>query len=125
MTTEQTTAPRVLAHGDGIRLAAWASPSFATVFGIEGYALANNRDPQADRARAVERGHPVVGSIHTGSTLTDSRAFYERERERYAAAVVLEPGQIVEIEGARYRVEVVRGNDQFPRNSDPIRFVPA
>ena len=113
-----------LKHGDFIRGAAWVAPFYASVFGSDGYAAERGRDPAVERARCIERGHALVGSIYSGAVLTTSVAFREQEAARYASAVALSEGDLAVIEGAVYRVQFVRGNERGPRNSDPIRFVP-
>lgn len=119
-----------LTHNQPIRLAAWADNASATVFTTRGYAIENGRDPDACEARARANGHALNSSIYSSGTLVGDRAYgkllLEKELAAAKAAVTLEPGQVVEIDGRPYTVRVARGNDgRYPVNCDPIHFDPA
>jgi hypothetical protein len=115
---------KILSYDQTVRLTAWDSMSYARVFTIEGYARKHGDDVATSVARAIEYGHELAATIQLGATLTTSRSFYERERVAAASAETLVPGEVVEIEGRRYEVVVVCGNERAPRNSDPIKFRP-
>ncbi len=120
-------AHHVLTDGQRIRGAQWGCATSATVFAIGGYF--NGCGYSAERTaelirRAKERGDAMAGSIYTGATLTDSKAFYALQMEQAASAVTLADGDTAEIEGVTYLVRFNPGNVDAPRNSDPIRFIP-
>jgi hypothetical protein len=124
-TTIAQAATVTLTHGELVRLASWSS-SYASVGSVEGYTASY----QGDVARALERaqanGHELAWTVNVGASLVaDGGAYYARENARVAGATILEDGQRVLIEGRPYRVRVVPGNaGEFPKNSDPIKFVP-
>ena len=107
---------KALNHNDLVKLASWVN-SYAKVGTLNGYC------PEfADKAR--ERGNDEAWTSQAGAMITNDKSYYEREQAKVAAAVVIAHGETVEIEGNLYRVHVNKGNDgEFPRNSDPIRFI--
>lgn len=108
-----------LSNGQYVRLATWTH-SVASVGTLESMGL----KPET-LAMCRNRRDPEAWTVYAGSTISDSKAFYERDRARVAGATVIADGETVEIEGKAYRVRVVEGNaGSSPRNSDPIRFVP-
>lgn len=130
--------PTVLTFGQPIRAARWLG-SFATTFSVEGSVRRDNagnrgglppRDMDAIVKRAVDLGHPLAGSIFIGHAITArgpaSDIRYHNERLQYEAAEVLEPGQLVSIEGRLYTTSFPqKGNlRDFPALSDPIHFTP-
>lgn len=118
-------APVELHYEQPIRLAEWTA-GHATVFTIEGYARKAGEDPEKALARARERGHAIAGSIHTGFALVnDGGRHAAKQRQLFDLAVVLRPGQEVEIEGRRYTVAVPSSQyGRTPKVSDPISFIP-
>lgn len=107
-----------LNHNDLIKLVSWAN-SYAKVGTLNGYC-----PDFADKAR--ERGEDEAWTVYAGSSLSSDKSYYDRERAKFKAAVVIAHGDTVEIEGKFYTVHVNRGNDgAFPRNSDPVRFIAA
>jgi hypothetical protein len=118
-----------LGAGDAVYVAGWTGiydDATATVFTVRDYAARHGKDPDAAEADAVARGHEIVATIYTGSTLLGDRAAAARQnaemKAKRAAAIELKNGQWVAIEGRLYTVRVVRGNEAGPRNSDPIKF---
>jgi NAD(P)H-hydrate repair Nnr-like enzyme with NAD(P)H-hydrate dehydratase domain len=112
-----------LSHGALVRLAAWTN-SFAKVRTLAGYATERGYGPEFAEARRL-RGEPEAWALFGGTVLSEDKSFYAREAAKYATAVVVFKGQTVEIEGKRFTVRVVKGNEgRFPRNSDPISFAP-
>jgi hypothetical protein len=108
-----------LSNGQYVRLATWTH-SVASVGTLDGMAL----KPET-LAMCRNRRDPECWTVYAGSTISDSKAFYERDRARVAGATVIADGETVEIEGKQYRVRVIPGNaGSSPRNSDPIQFVP-
>lgn len=124
--TNQTQTPIALQHGTRVRLASWTALQSATVFTIAGYAVSNGEDPNVARDRALAHGHSIIpDTINTGGALHDCAELRQRERKEWEAAVVLNPGDVVLIEGLAYRVEPRQGNEgRWARNSDPIAFRP-
>ena len=49
---------------------------------------------------------------------------HKREKERLASAKVVKDGEVVKIEKKKYRIKVMPGNSDWPRNSDPIHLIP-
>jgi hypothetical protein len=106
-----------LNHDDLIRISSWTS-SFATVGTLEGYCPDH-------AAKQRDQGCPEVWSGYTGSCISSSPSFYEKHRAEVASAIVIEDGDLVTVEGSFYRVFVIEGSGgEFPRNSDPVHFVP-
>ena len=108
-------------HGDRIRLASWvyATASVATLIGFH-----KGDEAAAAASRARHPKEPEVFAVFAGTVLSDSRSFYERDKALHAAAVVVADGETVEVDGLRYAIKVMSGNDgRFPRNSDPIHFI--
>lgn len=121
---------KILTHNQPIRLAAWADDASATVFTTRGYAIEHGQDPDKTEARARHHGHELNGSIYSSGALVGDRAYGKQLRDARiaaaAAAVTLERGEVVEIDGRRYAVHIARGNDgRYPVNCDPIHFLPA
>jgi hypothetical protein len=129
--TDTTNPARVLRHGDRVRLATWAAPYDRTtveVGTVRGYATEYRKDPAEAYARARKNGHEIAWTLHAGTALTDSKAFYAAQRkiedENLARAVILAPGDTVQIDGEQFVVLVPPGNTNGVRNSDPIKFQP-
>lgn len=114
-----------LRHDQYVRLASWTN-SYAQVGTVEGiYRKTPGCEVYGALARAKALGHDIAFATYAGSTITSSKGFYEREAERVASAAILAEGQRVEIEGRAYTVKITPGNaGRFPKNADPIRFVP-
>ena len=105
-----------LNHGSTIRLAAWNA--FAIVGTIQSYC-----SPRfAAMARA--RGDAEAWASYAGAAITDHRSYYIKHKADVASAIIVEHGQVVEIEGNRYSVKVMRGCLPSPQFSDPIHFIP-
>jgi len=120
---------KTLTYDQPIRLASWADDAFATVFTVRGYATAKGMNPDEYEVMARANGHALTGSIYSSGALVGDRALGQRllaERlAAAAAAATLAPGEVVEIEGRPYRVQIARGNDgRYPVNCDPIHFIP-
>lgn len=127
--TITTAATVTLAHGSTLRLATWAYPysnATAEVVTARGYATKNGEDAETAHARAAGFGHDTCWTYSSGGTLVDSKAYRDAMRAAedaaFAASVVVEHGQLVEIEGVAYRVHVNHGNTRKPANSNPVSF---
>lgn len=107
-----------LKHNDLVKIASWVG-SYAKVGTLNGYC--------PDRAAtARERGEPEAWTVNAGAALSSDKSYYAAEEAKAASAIVIAHGETVEIEGKPYTVRVMPRNDgQFPRNSDPIHFIPA
>jgi len=130
-----------LKHGDRVRLATWVHPYDRTtvdVVTVRGSTADHNatlseamaqyhEDPEAAYFRARTNGHQTAWTYQGGNALTDSKAYYEAMKVKEAAdlarAILLAPGDVVQIEGERFTVQVARGNEKVIRNSDPIHFI--
>lgn len=105
-----------LKHNDKVKLASWGS-SYAVMHTDRGY-MAENGKHQDNIGDVV--------AIYTGSTITNSQAFYDKQDEVYKSAVVLTDGETVTVEGMAFRVKVMpRNGGAFPTNNDPIHFITA
>lgn len=117
-----------LTSGTQVRLAAWQHDS-VPVTTVRGYAAEYKEDTEAAHQRAIERGHDTAWTTFTGHTLYGNREEGLRalaeQLAKYKAAIILAPGQQVEIEGDVFTVKVPPGNIKAPRNSDPIHFIRA
>lgn len=132
--------PTVLTYNQPVRAARWMS--VATVFSVEGCTRQWNREDAARKipmgqqdvaaavARAVRHGHDLASTIYTGGCLMANGPAKDRMIANAELAMehaeVLEPGQLVEIEGRRYTVAFPQRGDchSYPRFSDPIHFIP-
>lgn len=103
---------KTLNHGDFVRLPVWNHLTFVSVGTVRGYLGEDSTDTDP----------PWV--TYTGAVLTDSSAFYAEKAAKAAKAIVIEDGEVVEIENARYRVQVMRGCQMRPVYCDPIHFEP-
>ena len=76
---------------------------------------------EASHARAIANGHDTAWTVNPGSALLGDREAAKRmlakEAEQLAGAVMIENGQVVEIEGERFKVKI-----NGERYSDPIAF---
>jgi hypothetical protein len=90
---------------------------------VEGFAKELGRDPAERLQRAIEHGHELAWTIQATAVLTDDyegkQADLDAERAKIEAAVEIENGQPVIIEGRHYTVKV--NGQQF---SDPVAFIP-
>lgn len=113
-------------HGDRIKLVDWqiATASVATLTGFYTGADSTMKGTIADIERSRAKGHPEVFATFAGSALSADKSFWKRDKDRNAAAIVVAHGEIVEVEGNHYKIQVVTGNTASPRNSDPIHFSP-
>lgn len=118
-----------LTYEQPIRLASWTSPSYATVFSVEGYARKSGADPEKWVAMELSRGRGLAASIAKSAAIVGGeygQQYYAQERAKAGSAVTLAEGDLVRIEGRVYRTKVAWGNDgTSPKNSDPIHFTPA
>jgi len=92
------------------------------VSSIEGFSRKYDEDTQAAYATAVERGHQTAWTHKMPACLTadypGKAAKLAADKAAYEAAVLVENGEIVEIEGRTYKT--VYTGIQF---SDPVKFV--
>ena len=118
-----------LTHGDLIRAGSWAGSDYAETFTIEGYATKSGMDAATMVANSKANGHELASSIYAGSSLIGDRAAAKaaaaRDMANRNAAIVINNGDRVTIEGRKYTVKIDRRNETSPRVSDPIHFVPA
>ena len=101
-----------LKHGDAIRLDGWNCVGFCEV----------GTDADYMKAAGIASNSLKAWTCYSGAMLTNDRRHYEAKVAKAAAAVTVQSGQIVRINGRRYLVRVVPGNLNGPRNSDPIHF---
>ena len=124
---------KTLKHGDYVKYPGIKYRPEITVGTIEGYARQYNEDPQEalDRNAAYikvnpwEAGsRPLAWTNKAAGVLVADYAGKEKwladKAARFEAAVTLENGEVVEIEGRQYTVNVLcRANSV----SDPIHFI--
>jgi len=103
-----------LAHKSEVRLESWPI-QVAIVGTLNGFC-----PDYAETAR--ERKQAECWTVFTGTVIAADPSIYDHARRRHAEAIVVEDGQVVEIEGRRYRVVVNSRNHERPVNSDPIKF---
>jgi len=128
--TQAAAVAIALKPGDTVRLAGWTRFPYDTCTAEVGtaraYAAQYGEDPQEAHDRALGFGHATAYTIYSGGALVDCRVTAARmaaERaERFARAVTLNEGDVVEIEGELFGVSAAWGNKASPRNSDPIHF---
>jgi len=109
-----------LKNADLVRLASWTN-SFAKVGTLAGHY------GRPVSLREIAKEEVICGSevwtVYTGATLSSDKGFYDRERALYETAIVIAPGDIVEIDGVQFKVVVAKHNQgSYPKNSDPIGF---
>jgi hypothetical protein len=118
-----------LTHGTPIRAGSWTGSDYAETFTTEGYAAKSGIDAAKLVANSQANGHDLAGSIYAGSSLLGDRAAAkaaaERDLANRNAAVIINNGDRVTIEGREYTVKIDRRNEASPRVSDPIRFIPS
>ena len=105
-----------------VRVSTWNKMTYASVFTLDGYAKKNNLS-EDHVAESIARGDEIVGTIYTGTTITNSETYYENEKQRGENAVVIENGETVSIDDVQYKVVVLPGQTNYPKYSDPIKFV--
>ena len=85
-----------LKNADLVRLASWTN-SFAKVGTLAGHY------GRPVSLREIAKEEVICGSevwtVYTGATLSSDKGFYDRERALYETAIVIAPGDIVEIDG--------------------------
>jgi hypothetical protein len=108
-----------LSHGQQVRIAGSAARIY--VGSIEGSCRTSGADLAQATDRHLTRGWPLAWTTRAPYVLEDDHPgkaeSLRMEQEQTAAAVVLEHGQQVSIEGRLYRVRLIGGNF-----SDPIHF---
>lgn len=116
----------ILKHDDHVRLEGWEGIS-VKVGTARGYAASYNGDQEEAHQRAVKNGHNTAWTVYTGTALYGDRAYgalkAAERMENFIKAILLADGQVVEIEGERFTVKVIRRNEKYPVNSDPIHFI--
>lgn len=75
-----------------------------TVFTVRGYAKRYNEDPEVAYNRAIENGHTLFGVLQEASILSGDPSFYDREKEKWKDAIIINNGEIVNIEGETLKV---------------------
>jgi len=120
-----------LAHGDTVRLSTWTRYPYenatAEVGTARGYAAKHGvGDAEAFHQRALTHGHDTAWTHYMGGALLGDRNARDAQaadiQARLERAVTLTGGDTVEIEGEQFIVRVAWGNQDSPRNSDPIKF---
>jgi hypothetical protein len=135
------TKPLTLTAGTRIRLATWVIDT-ATVGSVEAFsaqsheegvrcgfprslAMTKSEAIQEGLERVISHGHELAWTVYAGSALVNDPSEYHRaKRAEHESALVVEDGILVEIEGRPYRIKVLPGQTQFPKYSDPIKFIP-
>jgi len=112
-----------LTHGQQVQNSTFRYTPKVTIFSVEGYALANGRDPAEAVAREISNGGRLASSIYSGAMITASYSGRDEEIDAkliaYAAAPFVEEGDEVEIEGRHYIAHI-----QGEEHSHPIVFLP-
>ena len=110
---------KTLTHNTDIKIAAWDDTVSAQVFTVAGYAAENGKNPAEYVARAESNGHDLVGCIYIGGALVGDRVLAQKmldtDRRRHHAAVLIEDGEIVSIDGTLHKVRVIPGNAEIGR----------
>jgi hypothetical protein len=114
-----------LSHNQQIRVASFSHLAQAITVGtIHGYAVQNGECPEVAMERAKKFGHEIAWANQAPAVLTSDYAGKAEdlaaERAKRDAAVVIEDGEQVLIEGVVYKVRVM--GERF---SDPVHFIPA
>ena len=116
---------KVLAHDTIVRLEAWVH-SYAKVGTLAGYAAERGKsEPITERYIADQhlRGGSECWANTSPTFLSADKSHYDRDRAVYASAIVLTPDEVVEIEGAQFRVVVGKSDrGSRPRYSNSIQF---
>ena len=95
-----------------------------TIGTLRGYAAENGEDPDVAIKILKGFGHSVAPwtMLHAAAITADypgKAEAHEQKRKAYAEAVLIEDGEMVEIEGILYRAKYMR-----PNCSDPVHFLP-
>lgn len=115
---------KTLTPGTKIRLAPWNHVTCATFNTVRKTSVEYGITAEEGIERALRLGHEIAFATHGGSCISSSPAYFERDKADAAAAVTVYDGEVVAVEGEPeyYRVRVMKGNLDHPRNSDPIHF---
>lgn len=115
---------KTLSHNQQIRVEGFNNWTKMTVGTAQGYATEYGNDPIEALNRAIKFGHDLAYVINHGSTLTGNYKGKEEEmrkkREDITNSIMISDGELVTIEGTKYRVKVMG-----ERYSDPVHFIPA
>ena len=115
---------QTLKHGDLIKLATWKMAT-AKVATLPGFHAKYNDGPEALARSRANPQSPEVFCTYAGAAITSDPGHYTREIYKNEKAIVVTDGETVMVEGKEYTVKVMCGNGgEFPRNSDPIHFIP-
>ena len=95
--------------------------TYAVVSTLAGYCAENDQDYKRMRGLHNHQTQPEAWSYQPGACIvagSGAERYYAEERAKEEAAVEIEDGEIVAIEGRLYRIEMVGS-----RYSDPIKFI--
>jgi len=115
-TITQLTAD-INAHGGALMIVNGRKCSFSSV---RAYTIYNNtiygenRDPEEQVARAIERKHDLYWINLHGAVLCGDAGYYERETAKWADAPRLNIGDIVEFEGKQFEIKAAPNNNFRP-----------
>ncbi len=112
-----------LSHGQQIVVPSFKYQNKIQLVTPRGYALHHGDCPEEAEARATKNGWDFLACFKHCSIITadyEGKAeALEAERKEWEEAQRIEQGDIVECEGRRYTVNVLRENV-----SDPVKFIP-
>ena len=94
--------------------------------GVKGFPVPEGSDlTMADYvARNRRNGGEDVWAIFSGTVITNQKGFYEEEKRKFDAAVVVEDGEVVEYCGRKWKLTSTnrRKGLNYPEFSNPFRF---
>lgn len=112
-----------LTHGQQIVVPSFKFQNKIELVTPRGYALKHGDCPEEAEARAMKNGWDLLACFKHASIITadyEGKAeALEAERKEWEEAQRIEQGDIVECEGRRYTVNVLRESV-----SDPVHFIP-
>ena len=112
-----------LSHGQQIVVPSFKYQNKIELVTPRGYALQHGDCPEESEARAIKFGHDFLACFQHCSIITEDYEGKAEEldaaRREWEEAQRIEQGDIVECEGRRYTVNVLRESV-----SDPVHFIP-
>lgn len=98
----------------------WGKFEACSVGTVEGYAATSTWQTAEEAVeRAIKNNHELAYTISSPKFLSSDPSAYIREEERKSHAIEVEEGEIVLIEGRKYKIKLMG-----PQYSDPIHFIP-
>lgn len=117
-------AVKQLTHNSQVRVKGFEFRNKITVGTVGGYAEQYGNSPTRALQRAKASGHEIAWTNREASVLSADYAGksedMDRADEAFLASPEIEDGEIVQIDGDKYRVKVM--GERF---SDPVKFIPA